>query len=237
MNRIKQSPMSFDDFAADYDAALEKGISVSGEDKDFFAKARVDWLASCLAKRNFVPRKILDFGCGTGSAIPYFVHAFPEAKVTGAEISSKSIEVAKAKHTAVNVDFLLIEELRAANHYDLVFCNGVFHHIPIPDRDTALKKINGCLRGCGLFAFWENNPWNPGTRIVMSRIPFDRDAQTLSPPTAKKMIQKMGFRILQADFRFYFPRPLAILRFTEILLTKVPLGAQYLILAEKSEDA
>ena len=33
----------------------------------------------------------------------------------------------------------------------------------------------------GVLALFENNPWNPGTRLVMKRIPFDRNAQTISP--------------------------------------------------------
>jgi hypothetical protein len=32
----------FDVYAGDYDAALNKGISVSGEDKEFFARGRLE---------------------------------------------------------------------------------------------------------------------------------------------------------------------------------------------------
>ena len=47
-------------------------------------------------------------------------------------------------------------------------------------RRRRRARSGDALRPGGLFAFWENNPWNPGTRLVMSRIPFDRDAITLS---------------------------------------------------------
>ena len=40
------------------------------------------------------------------------------------------------------------------------------------------------LRPGGVFALWENNPWNPGTRLVMRRIPFDRNAVLLSARAA-----------------------------------------------------
>jgi len=60
-----------------------------------------------------------------------------------------------------------------------------------------LKNILGALKPGGLFAFWENNPWNPGTRIVMSRIPFDRDAEIISPPAAKRLLRRAGFSILE----------------------------------------
>jgi hypothetical protein len=51
------------------------------------------------------------------------------------------------------------------------------------------------LRPGGLFAPWENNPWNPNTRYVMSRIPFDRDATTLSPPKAVGLLRQNGFQV------------------------------------------
>ena len=39
---------SFDVYAEDYDAALSQGLSVSGEDKDYFAQGRIAWLARSL---------------------------------------------------------------------------------------------------------------------------------------------------------------------------------------------
>jgi len=34
----------FDGYAEDYDAALRKGLAVSGESKEYFAERRVEWL-------------------------------------------------------------------------------------------------------------------------------------------------------------------------------------------------
>ena len=79
-------------------------------------------------------------------------------------------------------------------------------------------------------AFWENNPWNPGTRYVMSRIPFDRDAITLTPPEARRMLQAGGFDILRTDFLFIFPRVFSWFRGVEPFLVQLPLGAQYQVL-------
>ena len=126
-----------------------------------------------------------------------------------------------------------MRDYQPAGDLDLVFCNGVFHHIPPLDRLDAMQFIYASLRGGGLFALWENNPWNPGTRYVMNRIPFDRDAITLSPLTGRQLVRKAGFEILQTDFCFYFPRLLRPLRPLERLLVKLPLGAQYLVLGRK----
>jgi hypothetical protein len=62
----------FDSYAHDYDAALNRGLAVSGEDKEFFARGRVFWLSLCLKELQFVPEVVLDFGCGIGTATPLF---------------------------------------------------------------------------------------------------------------------------------------------------------------------
>src|SRR5688572_26350069 len=64
------NPPSFDTYADEYDAALTKGISVSGEDKMYFARGRVDWTKRVLDKLGEKPQTIMDFGCGTGASIP-----------------------------------------------------------------------------------------------------------------------------------------------------------------------
>ena len=97
----------------------------------------------------------------------------------------------------------------------------------------AIDYVLRSLRPGGLFAFWENNPWNPGTRYVMSRIPFDRDAITLSSPEARHLLRLGGFEILRTDFLFIFPRILDWCRWVEPLCSRLPLGAQYQVLCRK----
>jgi SAM-dependent methyltransferase len=231
---LEQSQETFDHYANEYDAALEMGISVSGEDKDFFAKARVEFLARRVQKFHFEPRKILDFGCGTGASIPFLLQVFPEACIVGVELSSKSLAIAENLHKSDRVDFALAGDPWHDGSFDMAFCNGVFHHIPTGLRQAALENIRGALKKDGVFAFWENNPWNPGTRIVMSRIPFDRDAETISPIAARKLLSHCGFDILKCSSAFYFPRFLSLLRPLEKFLMNIPFGAQYLILGRKA---
>lgn len=70
-------------------------------------------------------------------------------------------------------------------------------------------------------------------RYVISRIPFDRDAITLTPPEARRLLGDGGFQVLRTDFLFIFPRWLGWLRRLEPGLTGWPLGAQYLVLGRK----
>ena len=114
-----------------------------------------------------------------------------------------------------------------------MYCNEVFHHIPSHERLAIVDYVYRSLRPGGLFAIWENNPWNPGARYVKSRIPFDRDAAMLTPAETRCMLRAGCFKILRTDFLFIFPRMLFWLRGIEPFVSRLPLGAQYQVLARK----
>jgi len=223
----------FDGYAEDYDGALNQGLSVTGEGKDFFARERVLWVSRCLQKLAIRPARIMDFGCGTGSAIPLLLE-LPQAESTiGVDPSDKSLEVAKRTYSDSSSRFFRNDQYKPEASIDLVYCNGVFHHIPPAERLAELGYIWDCLRPGGIFAFWENNPWNPGTRYVMSRIPFDRHAITLSPPEARSLLRRAGFEIIRTDFLFIFPSWLKPLRRIEPLFGRLPVGGQYQVLCQR----
>lgn len=226
----EQARVDFDEYADDYDRALAEGLSVSGESKEYFAKGRVEWLAGLLGA---TPSRVMDYGCGTGSSTEYLLDVLGASRVTGVDVSRASLDVARKTHAAVPAEFHAIDDFEPTGDFDLVFTNGVFHHIPPPQRAAAVDYVWRSLRPGGLFAFYENNPWNPGTRFVMSRCPFDDDAITLSPPEASKLLGAGGFVVVRWEFVFFFPRALSLFRRIEPWLAKVPFGAQYLVLASK----
>ena len=153
----------------------------------------------------------------------------------GVDTSDKSLELANRNYGGERLSFRPIAKYEPREELDLVYCNGVFHHIPLVERASAAEYIWRSLRPGGIFSLWENNPWNPGTRYVMSRIPFDRQAITLTPPEAAKLLQDGGFEILRRDSLFYFPKQLRWLRWIEPHLSQLPLGGQYQVLCRKSE--
>lgn len=223
----------FDEYSSDYGAALAQGLAVSGEEPEYFARARMQWLADRLRELGEQPASAIDFGCGTGLATNFLFDVVGVTSLYGVDNSVKSLEVAKRQHHALAAQFSLLKEYTPAQRLDLAFCNGVFHHIPPVERAAAIDYIFRSLRGGGLFAFWENNPWNPGTRYVMSRIPFDRDAITLKPHEARRLLSAGGFEVLRTDFLFIFPRTLRWLRGIEPRVARWPFGAQYQILCRK----
>ena len=224
----------FDAYATEYDTALAEGLSVSGETKDFFAQGRVDHLAGRLQELRFCPSSILDFGCGVGTNAPFLLNLNGVTSLLGVDISESSLDVARRAIPDKRAAFSVLDQYRPDGRFDLVFTNGVFHHIPPLERAGAIDYIFRALRPGGLLVFWENNPWNPGTRYVMSRIPFDRDAITLSARQAQGLIRTGGFEVLRTDFLFIFPKALGFFRKLEPHLASIPFGAQYQVLCRKS---
>ena len=232
MKNSFQGP-DFDQYAENYDSSLNEALAPSGEDKAYFAQGRIAWLAVCLHRLQHRPQFVLDYGCGTGTATPFLLDLSGAESVVGTDVSPRSLDVANRTYAAKNAQFLSFHEYQPCGGIDLAYCNGVFHHIPLQQRAAAVNYVYRSLRPGGLFAFWENNPWNLGTRYVMSRCPFDRDAITLSPPVARRLLRQAGFDIVRSDFLFIFPRMLRGLRAAEPLLSRLPLGAQYQILCRK----
>lgn len=228
-----QDAASFDAYATSYHAELDKALSVSGETAAFFARERVRWLAGRLERHGRLIRRAMDFGCGTGSSAPLILEALGADSILGVDTSSALLEAARRDHESPQVSFVATEQYAPQGEMDLVYCNGVFHHIPESGRPGAVEYIRRALRPGGLFALWENNPWNPGTRYIMRRTPFDRDARTLSPPQARRLLKDGGFQPLETTFRFIFPHLLRCLRFLEPRLARAPLGGQYQVLAIK----
>ena len=226
----------FDEFAERYDEALQRGLAVSGESKDYFAEGRARWVRRRLAELGHAPGRIVDFGCGTGTGTPYLLDTLGATSLLGVDVSESSLVVARRDHPDARARFATLDDAEGAagdRGLDTAFCNGVFHHIPVAERAGAVAWVHRALKPGGIFAFWENNPWNPGTRYIMSRVEFDRDAITLTPPESRRLLRAGGFEVLRTDSLFWFPRALRALRPLEPLLARVPLGGQYLVLCRR----
>jgi predicted TPR repeat methyltransferase len=228
------SRAEFDAYAETYDQALGRTLALVGEDKEYFARGRVGLLRRVLQQHHVAPATVLDFGCGTGSAVPYLRGISSVRRITGVDVSAESVRVAGSKHGSDTVHFATCFDLTPANEFDLAFCNGVFHHIGRQEQARWMRYIHHALRPGGYFALWENNPWNPGTRYLMSHCEFDRDAVMISPGRARRLISEAGFETVQTDYAFLFPRFLRALRPLESLLCQMPIGGQYQVLAKKS---
>ncbi|MEG4289063.1 methyltransferase domain-containing protein [Microcoleus sp. C2C3] len=81
------------------------------------------------------PRRIIDLGCGTGSATLMLKQAFPEAEVVGLELSPYMLVVAgmKAQKAGLNIQWLHGKAESVAfgdGSFDLVAASFLFHETP-----------------------------------------------------------------------------------------------------------
>jgi SAM-dependent methyltransferase len=220
----------FDAHRDDYEEVLNRGLAVSGENAAHFARRRIEWLGACLRRLGERPSSVLDYGCGHGTSAPLFLEILGADRVVGVEKSSGLLEAARARMVDDRIRFGARDGQAPDGSFDLAFCNGVFHHIPPADRAAEVRFLLRSLKPGGLLAFWENNAWNPGARLVMRRIPFDRGARPLSAVRARRMLRSEGFSVLRTDHLFVFPGFLRALRPLEPLVAALPAGAQYQVL-------
>lgn len=226
---MKRVENIFDAVAANYEQELAQGLALTGQNSAFYARERIYTLYTLLSSRfRDRVRRILDFGCGTGGSRNYFYERWPDADYVGCDPSESSLEVAATRYRQPKTTWTT--STAGLDKFDLVFTNGVFHHILPENRASALTLIRSVMNPTGLFAFFENNPWNPGTLYIMSRVTFDRDATTISPSMGRRLLEGQGFNPICFSSLFYFPSAFGLLRPLEKWLRQVPLGGQYLYL-------
>ncbi len=223
--------MGFDEIALTYERQLGRGLRLAGEGPEYFARRRAELVAGHLRSRGRTVESIVEFGCGTGNQVAALRRTFAGARLVGLDISRGSLEVAERRHGGANVVFRTPAEFDAPAGADLVFANGVFHHIPPAEHGRWIRYLVRLLRPGGRLAIFENNPWSPAARLVMRLIPFDRDAIMVRPGRLAAGLREAGLEVLAREYWFIFPRALGFLRGLEAPLRGLPLGAQYLLLA------
>jgi trans-aconitate methyltransferase len=221
------------ELGSSYDEMLQQGLDLAGESKDYFIDGRVAYLRERLERRGPI-RRILDFACGVGDASQRLADAFDAEEVVGVDVASGAIAEARRRVGDPRIRFAELADLEPSPHFDLCYVNGAYHHIPVDQRDAVTRRIHDVLRADGAFALFENNPYSPAARLVMRRIPFDRDAVMLRPAVARRVMARAGFDVAgPTAYLFVFPNALRALRRLEPRARPLPIGAQYLVLGRR----
>tara|TARA_R100001129_G_scaffold186636_1_gene179461 strand:+ start:1778 stop:2491 length:714 start_codon:yes stop_codon:yes gene_type:complete len=231
----------FDLFANDYAVQHQASIKLSGEEPDFFARAKIEAAKAQCTAVGLAPKSMLDFGAGIGNAVAHLQEAFPRANLACLDVSEESLSVCRQRtiRPAEILPYNGKEIPCKDDSFDFVFTACVFHHIDEIDHIALLREIRRVLSPNGRFMLFEHNPWNPLTQHAVRNCPFDENAVLIAAPEMRRRLIKCGFGTIKTDYRTFFPAPLAALRPLERFLGWLPIGAQYSLFAsgEASDHA
>ena len=113
--------------------------------------------------------RILDAGCGTGCSTEYLVHLNPQAHVTGIDLSSGALAVARercqrsVRDRAEFHHLSLYDANQLPGQFEMINCVGVLHHLPDPIRgiqSLATKLAPGGIMH--IFVYAELGRWEIG---------------------------------------------------------------------------
>jgi SAM-dependent methyltransferase len=218
----------FDKFAANYDAIHKENMKGITDDISIFARYKAEHLLSL----GMTPRRILDFGCGSGTLEPFLMQSFPGAELYGCDVSLDSISVAQEKFPEAN--FFPISAPNELAHYrgvfDLIIASCVLHHIAPRERLSWIESLGNSLAPGGKSAIFEHNPYNPVTRHLVNTCEFDVDAVLLRLKECKELIREAGLITVSSQYTLFFPWRSVFFVFAESLLRWLPLGGQYCLI-------
>jgi 2-polyprenyl-3-methyl-5-hydroxy-6-metoxy-1,4-benzoquinol methylase len=98
--------------------------------------------------------RVLDVGCGAGSALRELARAFPHSTFEGYDPSPSAIALARSdtqQEGLTNITYHVAagEEIPPTPQFDLVLTLDCLHDMPFPQR--ALQAIRGCIKPDGIF--------------------------------------------------------------------------------------
>jgi SAM-dependent methyltransferase len=228
-------PSEFDRFADEYHSVHAQNIRLSGEDPTYFARYKARDAAD-IARGAMEMRKVLDFGTGVGNSLPFLHEYFPDCRITGVDVSRRSLDVARTRFADI-AELLEFDgrTLPAADgSFGLALAACVFHHIDPAEHAEQLAEIRRVLAPGGWLLLYEHNPWNPLTRKAVRECPFDENAQLMTAMTLARRARAADFASVRTRYRVFFPAALSRLRPLERWLGWLPLGAQYCVICRKS---
>jgi len=225
----------FDRLSSSYDELLRDPIRdrFTGHDSMFFHRRKGDLIRRFFGRRGLTTSGLcyLDVGCGKGDLLHLLQPDFK--RTAGCDVSSEMMGHIDDIETRVQQDSLKIPF--GDGQFDLVTAVCVYHHVPLEARQTLTSEIGRVLRPGGIFCMIEHNPFNPVTRLIVSRTPVDADAILLPSAEARGLAAGAGLAPLALDYFLYFPQALyRYVGWLETLLTKLPLGGQYALFSRWS---
>lgn len=223
----------FDNYAQEYDALLKDPIRdrfASGA--EFFHVRKWLLLRDFLRRTSRRPAELswLDVGCGKGELLQA-----GKSEIKSALGCDPSLEMLRATKDIETVHQSEPAKLPfESGSFDVVTAACVYHHLNDGDRISISSELFRVLRPGGVAAIFEHNPWNPATRLIVSRTPVDADAVLLRAGETRGLMRAAGLRVVETAYYLYFPqRVFKLVGGVERILSRIPAGGQYAVFAER----
>ena len=144
---------------------------------------------------------ILDVGCGSGRLLELLISKYPNIEAFGIDLSENMIAQAKNNlHSNVQLVTGDVEDMPwPDNVFDLMICNGSFHHYPNPQK--SLQEMQRVLKSNGqlLIAdpWWPDRIRNVINYYLKSPLNASGDVWIYSQQDIKQLFAKTSFRSIQ----------------------------------------
>jgi SAM-dependent methyltransferase len=228
-----KSNAEFDSYAGNYDELLRDPVRDGFvKSTEFFHRRKWILIDEFLRRKALSPGKMawLDVGCGKGELLTWGQSQF--GRVAGCEPSAEMARGATGIEVRVQEapDSLPFPD----SSFDFATAVCVYHHVEEPNRAPLTREIRRVLRPNGTFCMIEHNPFNPVTRLIVSRSPVDVDAHLLSERRAKYYAREGGLRHVESEYFLCLPEKYYD-RFGRVegIVKALPLGGQYAMFAQK----
>ena len=231
------SHSEFDQYSPSYEELLRDPIRerFAAGDSAFFHQRKSNLIREYFSRRNISTRNLsyLDIGCGKGELLKLLRDDFQH--VAGSDPSAGMLSALEGIDARVQREPSRLPFDNEA--FDFVTAVCVYHHVLPADRLSLTAEVARILKPGGTFAIIEHNPYNPVTRLIVSRTPVDADAILLKNREAMQWMRRAGFVVELSKYFLYFPEPLYRLggRVAEHLLSGIPMGGQYAVFATKQQ--
>jgi SAM-dependent methyltransferase len=232
INKDKQ--VSFDDYVETYQKVVQSSIDFIGQDVDFFIELKANILVD-IAKEYFFDVdkiKVLDIGSGIGLTDGYLSNKIKN--LYGIDVEEGIVNKAKTRNPSVTYSQYDGLKLPFGNsEFDITLAINVMHHVNPSNWENFASEMYRVVKQGGLAVLFEHNPYNPLTKLAVSKCEFDRDAVLLKKGRLKKIFSSAGFRIKKGSYIVFFPFKNKFFRIIEKGLAWLFLGAQYYIISKK----
>jgi len=220
----------FDRHAGSYEESVDDPIRTrfQGSQSDFFHRRKRDLIREYFGQDRNSTRamRYLDLGCGKGDLASLLVGDF--GAVSGCDPSAEMLASATRVETRVQGDPGVIPFDDGS--FDFVTAVCVYHHVPVAARLNLTREVRRVLSPGGRFCIIEHNPFNPVTRLIVSRTPIDSAAVLLRPSETCSLMKEAGFTVERPRFFLYVPERLySAIGCVERVLARVPAGGQFAV--------